>query len=146
MQRYLTVLEEPFYRSLVDLQDLISYETARFWRSRNVRSVHLPVTTGSISSPMGLGSDSLPVQVDLFGVPVYLADSMQFMLEYGCRLTSAGCYYLMPSFRGEDADATHLSQFFHSEAEIPGSLEDVIGVADDYIRHLASAVVSSFSK
>jgi len=145
MQRYLTVLEEPFYRSLVDLQDLISYETARFCRSRNVRSVHLPVTTGSISSPMGLGSDSLPVQVDLFGVPVYLADSMQFMLEYGCRLTSAGCYYLMPSFRGEDADATHLSQFFHSEAEIPGSLEDVIGVADDYIRHLASAVVSELA-
>jgi asparaginyl-tRNA synthetase len=145
MQRYLTVLEEPFYRSLVDLQDLISYETARFWRSRNVRSVHLPVTTGSISSPMGLGSDSLPVQVDLFGVPVYLADSMQFMLEYGCRLTSAGCYYLMPSFRGEDADATHLSQFFHSEAEIPGSLDDVIGVADDYIRHLASAVVSELA-
>lgn len=99
-QRYLKVLEEPFYRCLVDLQDLISYETARFWRSRDVRSVHLPVTTGSISSPMGLGSDSLPVRVDLFGVPVYLADSMQFMLEYGCRLTSAGCYYLMPSFRG----------------------------------------------
>ena len=144
-QRYLKVLEEPFYRCLVDLQDLISYETARFWRSRDVRSVHLPVTTGSISSPMGLGSDSLPVRVDLFGVPVYLADSMQFMLEYGCRLTSAGCYYLMPSFRGEEADATHLSQFFHSEAEIPGSLGDVIEVAEAYIRHLAAAVVSELA-
>ncbi|MCA1221456.1 amino acid--tRNA ligase-related protein [Streptomyces sp. 8L] len=143
--RYLTVLKDPFYRCLVDLQDLISYETAAFWRSRNVRSVHLPVTTGSISSPMGLGSDSLPVQVDLFGVPVYLADSMQFMLEYGCRLTDSGCYYLMPSFRGEDTDATHLSQFFHSEAEIPGSLGDVIETADAYIRHLASAIVSELA-
>jgi asparaginyl-tRNA synthetase len=143
--RYLSVLDTSFYRCVVDLQDLVSFETARFWRERNVRSIHLPVTTGSISSPMGLGSDSLPVQVELFGVPVYLADSMQFLLEYGCRLTPAGCYYVMPSFRGEQADATHLSQFFHSEAEIPGSLEDVIEAADAYVRHLARAVVTELA-
>jgi asparaginyl-tRNA synthetase len=70
---------------------------------------------------------------------------MQFMLEYGCRLAGNGCYYLMPSFRGEKADATHLSQFFHSEAEIPGSLEDVVSVADAYVRHLAKAVLEHLS-
>jgi asparaginyl-tRNA synthetase len=140
-QRYLAILDQPLYACLVDLQDLVSYETAQFWRAREVRALHLPITTGSISSPMGLGSDSLPVQVDLFGVPTYLADSMQFMLEYGCRLAGNGCYYLMPSFRGEKADSTHLSQFFHSEAEIPGTLDDVISVADAYVRHLASAVL-----
>jgi asparaginyl-tRNA synthetase len=140
-QRYLAILDQPLYTCLVDLQDLITYETAQFWRARQVRALHLPVTTGSISSPMGLGSDSLPVQIEMFGLPVYLADSMQFMLEYGCRLAAQGCYYLMPSFRGEKADATHLSQFFHSEAEIPGSLDDVISVADAYLRHLAAAVL-----
>jgi len=86
--RYLAVLDDPLYSCLVDLQDLVNYETATFWRERAVRALHLPVTTGSISSPMGLGSDSLPVQVDLFGVPTYLADSMQFMLEYGCRIAT----------------------------------------------------------
>lgn len=55
--------------------------------------MHLPVTTGSISSPMGRGSDSLPVKVKLEGVETYLADSMQFLLEYGCRLTNKGVYY-----------------------------------------------------
>ncbi|WP_329057956.1 amino acid--tRNA ligase-related protein [Amycolatopsis sp. NBC_01480] len=140
-RRYLAILDDPMYTCLVGLQDLVSYETARFWRERQVRALHLPVTTGSISSPMGLGSDSLPVQVDLFGVPTYLADSMQFMLEYGCRLAPDGCYYLMPSFRGEKADSTHLSQFFHSEAEIPGELDDVITVADAYVRYLAAAVL-----
>jgi asparaginyl-tRNA synthetase len=144
-QRYLAILDDPMYTCLVDLQDLVSYETARFWRERQVRALHLPVTTGSISSPMGLGSDSLPVQVDMFGVPTYLADSMQFMLEYGCRLAPNGCYYLMPSFRGEKADSTHLSQFFHSEAEIPGTLDDVITVADSYVRYLASAVLEHLS-
>ncbi|MGA5319286.1 amino acid--tRNA ligase-related protein [Streptomyces seoulensis] len=141
LPRFLRILDDPLYASLVDLQDLVNYETAAFWRGRQVKALHLPVTTSSISSPMGLGSDSLPVQVDLFGVPTYLADSMQFLLEYGCRIADRGCYYLMPSFRGEETDATHLSQFFHSEAEIPGGLDDVIAVADAYLRHLTEAVL-----
>jgi asparaginyl-tRNA synthetase len=139
--RYLTVFDNPLYSCLVELHDLVNFETAKFWRAKGVRAVYLPVTTSSISSPMGLGSDSLPVKVDLFGVPTYLADSMQFMLEYGCRLSENGCYYVMPCFRGEDTDTTHLSQFFHSEAEIPGGLDDVIATADAYVRHLAEAVL-----
>jgi asparaginyl-tRNA synthetase len=129
------------YRTLVDLQDLITTRTAAFWSERGVKSVHLPITTGSISSPMGLGSDSMPVSVDLFGQPTYLADSMQFMLEYGCRLSPGGSWYLMPSFRGEDCDETHLNQFFHSEAEIPGGLDEVMAAVDDYVRDLARTVV-----
>ncbi|WNV85795.1 amino acid--tRNA ligase-related protein [Umezawaea sp. Da 62-37] len=140
--RYLAVLDDPWYRCLVAVQDLVSYETAVFWRARGVRCVHLPITTNSVSSPMGLGSDSLPVRVDLFGVPTYLADSMQFMLEYGCRLAPGGCYYLMPSFRGEAADETHLNQFFHSEVEIQGGLDDVMAAADEYVRHLASTCLA----
>jgi asparaginyl-tRNA synthetase len=141
LPRFLSILDDPLYAALVDLQDLVNYETAQFWRARRVRALHLPVTTSSVSSPMGLGSDSLPVQVDLFGVPTYLADSMQFLLEYGCRIADQGCYYLMPSFRGEATDATHLSQFFHSEAEIPAGLDDVIDAADAYLRHLTEAVI-----
>lgn len=143
-ERYLEIIRDPWYRCLIGVQDLISFETARFWRERSVRCLHLPITTGSISSPMGLGSDSTPVQIDLFGVPTYLADSMQFMLEYGCRLTEHGCYYLMPSFRGEPADATHLNQFFHSEAEIPGSLDTVMAVAEEYVRWIAAACLEQF--
>ncbi|MEZ0095456.1 amino acid--tRNA ligase-related protein [Streptacidiphilus sp. EB129] len=144
--RYLKILDDPLYSTLVDLQDLVNYETAQFWRNRGVRALHLPVTTSSISSPMGLGSDSLPVQVDLFGIPTYLADSMQFLLEYGIRIASDGCYYLMPSFRGEETDPTHLAQFFHSEAEIPGGLDEVMDVSDAYLRHLAAAVVRDLAE
>ncbi len=139
--RYLRILADDRYRTLVGLQDLVSYETAVFWRDRRVRCLHLPITTNSISSPMGLGSDSSPVRIDLFGVPTYLADSMQFMLEYGCRLSADGAYYVMPSFRGEQPDATHLSQFFHSEAEVPGGLDDVMALADRYVRRLAEAAL-----
>jgi asparaginyl-tRNA synthetase len=94
---------------------------------------------------MGLGSDSLPVRVELFGLPTYLADSMQFMLEYGCRFSESGAWYLMPSFRGENADATHLNQFFHSEAEIVGGLDDVMRVSEEYVRRLSAAVLNRFA-
>ncbi|MFJ5289168.1 asparagine synthetase A [Streptomyces sp. NPDC088348] len=133
---YLTVMGSPWYAALVTLQDAFTSATVQFWTERGIRFGHLPVTTGSVSSPMGLGSDSLPVEVDLFGAPTYLADSMQFSLEYLCRLADRGAYYLMPSFRGEAPDATHLCQFFHSEAEIPGGLHDVMTVVEAYLRHV----------
>ena len=138
--RFLDILDDEFYRLLVDLQHQTTMRTMWFWDERGLRNLHLPVTTASISSPMGLGSDSAPVSVEMFGVPTYLADSMQFLLEYGCRLSPSGAFYLMPSFRGEEADETHLCQFFHSEAEMPGGLDDVIDVAQTYVvdltRHL----------
>ncbi|MFF3672954.1 amino acid--tRNA ligase-related protein [Streptomyces sp. NPDC002120] len=139
--RFLDILDEPLYRRLVDLQDLVTTRTAGFWAARGVKSLHLPITTGTISSPMGLGSDSLPVEIDLFGQPTFLADSMQFMLEYGCRLSELGAWYLMPSFRGEDCDETHLNQFFHSEAELPGGLDACIEVVEAYMHHLATGVL-----
>jgi len=92
---------------------------------------------------MGRGSDSLPVEVDLFGVTTWLADSMQFMLEYGCRLNANGSYYIMPSFRGETPDETHLSQFFHSEAEIPGTLDDVIACVEGYVAYLCGVMLDA---
>lgn len=139
---FLTVMNSPWYTALIDLQDTITSATVNFWTERGVRFGHLPVTTGSISSPMGLGSDSLPVMVDLFGAPTYLADSMQFSLEYLCRLAGRGAYYLMPSFRGEAPDATHLCQFFHSEAEITGGLQDVMVLVEQYLRHIVGELTA----
>ncbi|NEC87723.1 asparagine synthetase A [Streptomyces sp. SID12501] len=138
---HLEVLRNPWYRAVARLQNSISELTLDYWRARGGQTLHLPVTTGSISSPMGLGSDSLPVSVDLMGAPTYLADSMQFMLEFGCRLTGTDAYYVMPSFRGEDTDATHLCQFFHSEAEIVGGLDEMLTTVEDYLRQLAAGLL-----
>lgn len=142
--RFLRILKDPQTRMLVDLQDLVTRATTDFWSRRGARNLHLPITTNSISSPMGLGSDSLPVEIDLFGERTFLADSMQFMLEYGARLSDAGAWYLMPSFRGEDADERHLNQFFHSEAEVLGDLTNVMDVAEAYVRHLTASVLEEY--
>ncbi|MFF3787731.1 amino acid--tRNA ligase-related protein [Streptomyces sp. NPDC001933] len=141
--RYLDLMDSPWGRTLVTVQDALSYATARFWAARGVPTLHLPVTTGAISSPMGLGSDSQPVKARMFGRDVYLADSMQFALEYGCRLAGSGCYYLMPSFRGEDPDPSHLCQFFHSEAELPGGLDTTMSIMEEYIRYLARHLLAA---
>jgi asparaginyl-tRNA synthetase len=92
---------------------------------------------------MGLGSDSLPVRVTIGPDEVYLADSMQFLLEYGCRFVQDGCYYIMPSFRGEATDRTHMSEFFHSEAELPVGLEDILATVDDYLRFLSTTLLTA---
>lgn len=138
---YLQVLQSDWYRLVMELDDVISMQSMLFYAGKGLRTLHLPITTGTISSPMGLGSDSSPVRVTIAGQETYLADSMQFMLEYGCRVFPKGTYYIMPSFRGEDADRRHLCQFYHSEAEISGSLEDVMRFIEDYVGHVSRAVL-----
>ena len=104
-----------FIRFFLDINSSFLYNKEHGVISKNIKNMFLPITTGSISSPMGLGSDSLPVKINLNGVPTYLADSMQFLLEYGNRFCKNGVWYIMPSFRGEQEDERHLSQFYHSE-------------------------------
>lgn len=142
---YLKLIESDWYLGIVELENEISYATYDFYKGKNIKTLYLPITTSSISSPMGLGSDSKPVMVDMFGVDTYLADSMQFMLEYGCRLNKEGCFYIMPSFRGESADDRHLCQFFHSEVEIPGTMRDIMDLAEEYIRYLSKRLLDNCS-
>jgi asparaginyl-tRNA synthetase len=143
---YLERLGDPWYVLLAQLQSTINSETHRFWTAEGLTALNLPITSGTISSPMGKGSDSLPVRIDLMGASTYLADSMQFALEYGCRLAHKGSYYVMPSFRGEEQDSSHLSQFFHSEAEVKTDLSNLLRMIESYLRHLCESIVSSHQK
>jgi asparaginyl-tRNA synthetase len=138
---FLERLRSPWYALVADLQDVVLHTTAQYARARGVRNLHLPVTTRTITCPSGLGSDAEPVPVTVSGVDTYLADSMQFLLEYGCRVAPAGCYTVLPSFRAEIPDKRHLSQFTHSEAEIPGDLTEVMAYVEGYVKALARAIL-----
>ena len=52
----------------------------------------------------------------------------------------------MPSFRGEKADERHLCQFYHSEAEIFGNLDDVIQLVEEYIKYLSKEIIKKLGK
>ncbi|MEU8891563.1 amino acid--tRNA ligase-related protein [Streptomyces sp. NPDC048442] len=138
---FVTALRSPWYSLIADLGDTVQRTTMDYARSQGVKSMWLPQTTRTITCPTGFGSDTEAVKVQVNGVDTYLQDSMQYLLEYGCRLTPGGCYSVMPSFRLETPDATHLGQFTHSEAEIPGGLDDLIRYVNGYVKALAAAVL-----
>lgn len=138
-------VESLWYQTVLKLQAEIVNASFEFFKQKRIAPALLPVTTGSISSPMGKGSDSLPVQINLFEKNTYLADSMQFYLEYLVRFHRQGAWYIMPSFRGEEPDERHLNQFFHAEAEIPGTLEDVIRLVEKYLIYLTRSLLNEVS-
>ncbi|EXF76146.1 asparaginyl-tRNA synthetase [Colletotrichum fioriniae PJ7] len=133
----LTALKSEWYKSLFAIQSTFFHASIDFFRGPqyDYRYLLVPLTTGSISSPMGLGSDSQPVSIELHGETTYLADSQQFLLEYALRYDDdvPGTYYVGTSCRGEDHDSTHLNQFYHVECELRGSLQEGIKVANEYI-------------
>lgn len=143
--QFSVALDAPWYRLIAQLYSVFYFTSVDFFRARNYVPALVPITTGSISSPMGLGSDSEPVEILLHGRKTYLADSMQFALEYYLRQGYRGAFYIMPSFRGEDSDARHLNQFYHAEAEIVGGLNDVMAVVEDYITALSRSMLDYVS-
>ncbi|XP_061568411.1 uncharacterized protein si:ch211-256m1.8 [Cololabis saira] len=141
-------IKNQWYRNLFQIQNNLFHTTVEYFHSFRQFSYALtPLTTDTISSPMGLGSDSEPVSVDLLGQQVYLADSMQFVLEYFLRFQEnlPGTYYIAPSFRGEDPDATHLNQFYHVECELLGDMDDAIATAEGYLAHLTKSMLKKHS-
>lgn len=141
--RWSAVLGSDWYHSMFNLYSDIMKYTNEFYNKKNFSLAALPITTNSISSPMGLGSDSLPVKIDLLGQETYLADSMQFLLEYTLRFNNNGVYYVMPSFRGEESDERHLNQFYHSEVEIVGDFNDIINLGEEYIKFITKPILES---
>lgn len=137
-------LQSPWYTAVFALQDTLFHATINFFHSQlGYKYTLVPVTTDSISSPMGPGSDSQPVHVALSGQDTFLADSMQFTLEYVLRIEDGlkGAYHVGCSFRGEDTDHMHLNQFYHAECEMLGTLNDGIEVAERYIIAVTRAIL-----
>src|SRR5258708_20459835 len=75
--RHLEALDDSWYSTVLTLQSKFMSATSLFWSSRDVPFGMLPLTTGSVSSPMGRGSDSAPVEIEMGGIRTFLADSMQ---------------------------------------------------------------------
>lgn len=135
------LLNHPWYRHIANINASILSSTHNFFLAQGIKPFVFPITTGSVSSPSGHGSDSLPVKIKLKRQEVFLADSMQFSLEVATRLNTCGAYYIMPTFRGEDVDARHLNEFIHSEVEIPGTLDDVMQLSEEYVLYVVYSLL-----
>lgn len=133
-----------YNKNIMEVVSEFNYLSYSFFRAKDMASVQLPIITGAISSPMGLGSDSKPVIISFEnGKKAYLADSMQFYLEFALRTYPNGVHYIMPTFRGEEMDETHLNCFYHSEAEILGTLNDVMELVNNYITYICNGMINN---
>lgn len=129
---------------------LFSAAVQFFETQTGARFVPLPLTTRMISSPgaafgpnkIDYTTDTAPVRLDWFGTDCFLSESSQIYLELA--LTQPGLdevYSIYNSFRRENADATHLSEFHHVEFEGRGELEWCANTAEGLVRSILERLV-----
>lgn len=138
-----SIIEAKEYRELFFIHSLVITASYEFFNQNNFVHTNVPLTTSSASSPTSPGSDSAPVKAIINGEEILLTDSAQFYLEYACRSCKRDCYYIGHSFRDEEPDVRHLSQFSHVEAELIGKLDDAKRVVENYIRFLVNYISSN---
>ncbi len=143
LEHYKELTKAKYYQALLVLRHYIKTVSDYYFGTElNAKNIDLFMLTPSISSPMGSGSDSEPVSIQFGQLQTYLTDSSQFGFEPLLMNGLDKVYCYLPSMRGEDPDKRHLNQFFHCEAEILGSLEDLMPTIEGYIRKLAQTLLS----
>lgn len=136
------LIDDPYYQSLVTLRSLVSSSTDSYFQALGAPRVDLYMVTSSVSSPMGKGSDSKPWLIKMGERQTNLVDSAQFGMEPLVQKNIDMVYCYLPSFRGENADASHLSQFYHCETEMKGDLTKCLGIAEGLIANIAPVLES----
>lgn len=143
--------EETFFH-IANIDNAIFDAAINYFRSFDARWTNLPLTTLMISSPgevyagqkLNYTTDTLPMEIpDWFwsGKRIFLSESSQFYLELQLLIPKLSqVYSIYNSFRKEQADATHLSEFQHIEYEGKVDAEECIwvftGLFDAIVKHV----------
>lgn len=134
---YLDITYNHYFEALILLRHYIKMASDEYFSTIiGAKNVDLFMMTSSVSSPMGPGSDSEAVPIKFGDQSTHLVDSSQFGFEPLLLLGIDKLYCYLPSMRGENPDARHLNQFYHCEAEIVGTLNELIPVIEGYVRSL----------
>lgn len=135
---YLQIGRYEYFRDLIVLRHHVKMASDFYWsKLQKAYNIDLFMITPSISSPLGPGSDSKAIGIKFGRFNTYLTDSSQFGFEPVLLSGVKKVYCYLPSMRGENPDKRHLNQFFHCEAEVVGTLEDLRPQIEDYIKYLA---------
>lgn len=138
---YLDLTKSKYYKALVVFRHLIKVASDYYFGvKQGVQNMDLFMFTSSISSPMGPGSNSKPITIRLGKHKTFLVDSSQFGFEPLLLNGFKKVYCYLPSMRGENCDNRHLSQFYHCEMEMVGTLDDLYPIIEGYIKMLAETV------
>lgn len=135
------VVKDKYFAALAIVRHYVKLASDAYWSEAGAFNMDLFMLTPSASSPMGPGSDSEVISIQFGKYHTNLTDSSQFGFEpLMFHLDKAYCY--LPSMRGENPDARHLNQFFHCEAEMVGTLDELLPSVEGYVRALAKTLVA----
>src|SRR4030042_4958171 len=141
-EHYKHLTNSKYYYALIAFRHhLKSVSDYYFGIKQRAKNIDLFMLTPSISSPMGPGSSSEPIKIQLGKIKTCLVDSSQFGLEPLLLNKSNKVYCYLPSIRGEDCDHRHLNQFYHCEFEMMGKFDELVPIIEDYIKHLSAAIL-----
>jgi len=139
---YLELTKSGYFRALIILRHYIKVVSDYYFSvQQNAKNIDLFMLTPSVSSPMGLGSDSEAIPIQFGKCTSNLVDSSQFGFEPLLINGIDRLYCYLPSMRGETPDKRHLNQFFHCEAEIKGDISKLTPIIEGYIRVLAETLL-----
>jgi asparaginyl-tRNA synthetase len=140
---YRDLTEHDYFDALVVIRHYVKTASDRYFGEVvGAKNTDLFMMTPSVSSPMGPGSDSEAVPIKFGKLDTFLVDSSQFGFEPLLFQNLDKVYCYLPSMRGENPDDRHLNQFFHCEAEILGTLEDLVPIMEGYIKALADTFLA----
>ncbi|MBN1275306.1 asparagine--tRNA ligase [Candidatus Woesearchaeota archaeon] len=127
-QRHNSIANDGLWGHVANINHQIAQSTIRYFNEQGALFTLLPLTTRMISSPgafygreaLDYTTDTAPITLDWFdlGRKAFLAESSQIYLELALMQQGVDqVYAIYNSFRKEEADTTHLSEFHHIEYE-----------------------------
>ncbi|MFH1048565.1 MAG: amino acid--tRNA ligase-related protein [Patescibacteria group bacterium] len=139
---YKDITKTKYFFALLVLRHYIKLTSdCYFSHEVGAKNIDLFMMTPSVTSPMGPGSDSELIRIKLGDLETFLVDSSQFGFEPLLSDEVEKVYCYLPSMRGEDPDNRHLNQFYHCEAEITGTLDDLIPTVEGFVKSLCRTVL-----
>ncbi len=142
------------YFHIHKISSQIFFATVEYFKSIQADWCNLPLTTLMISSPgeiyagktLDYTTDTLPVQLDWFNndKKIFLSESSQFYLELHLLIKNIErVFCIYNSFRKEQTDTFHLSEFQHIEFEGKLSFAENTNVLLALLGHITNSIVKN---
>lgn len=137
----------PMWGKIANINHRINYSTNEFFDAMNAKFTLLPLTTRMISSPgavygkeaINYTTDTCPITMNWFDLEqnAFLSESSQIYLEIALMQQNTDhVYSVYNSFRKENADATHLSEFHHIEYEGKVTQQENVAIIQGLIKKI----------
>jgi len=141
------IKEQELWHHVAKINHTINMASNKYFHNLGSIYAILPLTTRMISSPGALygkekinyTTDTTPIKLKWFDLErdIFLAESSQIYLELYLLVNGIdSAYSIYNSFRKENADSTHLSEFHHIEYEGKVSQTENKKIINDLIIHL----------